>query len=120
MKVIILAGGWGTRLGQLSDLIPKPMVKIGSKPIIWHIMKIYSHFGYKYFIIALGVKGEKIKEYFSNFDKINSDFTVNTRTSALKFHNNIVKDNWNVTLADTGLNTLKGGRIKRLDKYLDV
>ena len=118
MKVIILAGGWGSRLGQLSDLIPKPMVKIGDKPIIWHIMKIYSHFGYKDFIIALGVKGEKLKQYFSNFDKINSDFTVNTLSGDIQFHNKFNNDNWNVTLANTGLNTLKGGRIKRLANYL--
>ena len=119
MKVIILAGGWGSRLGQLSSTIPKPMVKIGNKPIIWHIMKVYSFYRYRDFVIALGVKGDIIKDYFYNFDIINSDFTLNTQTGNLNYHNKSVDENWNVTLADTGLNTLKGGRIKRLAKYLE-
>ena len=117
MKVIILAGGWGTRLGRLSESIPKPMVTIGDKPIIWHIMNIYSSYGYKDFIIALGVKSHIIKNYFANFESHNRDFTVDLKKGEIKYHGTRESD-WNVTLVDTGLNTLKGGRIKRVEKYL--
>ena len=120
MKTIILAGGWGTRLGHLSEVIPKPMVQIGGKPLLWHIMKVYSHFGFNDFIIALGVKGEIIKEYFYNFEALNSDFTVNLKTNQISYHNKHNEADWKVTLVDTGLNTLKGGRIKRVEKYLDA
>lgn len=119
MKVIILAGGWGTRMGPLSELIPKPMVTIGNKPILWHIMKIYSHYGYNDFIIALGVKGHVIKEYFYDFEALNSDFTVDLSCGKITYHNKHNEADWKVTLVDTGMNTLKGGRIKRLEKYLD-
>jgi len=119
MKVIILAGGWGTRLGQLTELIPKPMVKIGGKPILWHIMKIYSHYGYNEFIICLGVKAEIIKDYFYHYDVKNSDFTIDLQDKKIDYHQNQGKENWKVSLIDTGLNTLKGGRIKRVEKYLD-
>jgi glucose-1-phosphate cytidylyltransferase len=118
MKVIILAGGWGSRLGQLSESIPKPLVAIGNKPVLWHIMKIYAHYGFKEFIIALGVKGSKIKEYFSNYDLINNDFSIDLSSGAISYHNRCDDYDWKVTLVDTGLNTLKGGRIKRLEKYL--
>jgi len=118
-KVIILAGGWGSRLGQLSGLVPKPMVTIGNKPILWHIMKIYSYYGYNDFIIALGVKGEIIKEYFFNFEALNNDFTVDLKTNEIAYHNKNDETRWKVTLVDTGLNTLKGGRIKRVEKHLD-
>ena len=87
MKTIILAGGWGSRLGTLSELVPKPMLKIGGKPILWHIMKLYSYYGYNEFIIALGVKGEVIKEYFYNFEALNSDFTIQLSTGKISFHN---------------------------------
>lgn len=119
MKTIILAGGWGTRMGQLSEIIPKPMVTIGNKPILWHIMKIYSHYGYNEFIIALGVKGHVIKEYFYDFEALNNDFTVDLSSGGITYHNKHDEANWKVTLVDTGQNTLKGGRIKRLEKYLD-
>ena len=119
MKTIIFAGGWGTRLGQLSELIPKPMVQIGGRPILWHIMKIYSHYGFNDFIILLGVKGQVIKEYFYNFQKINNDFSINLKNNEISYHNKLNDINWKVTLIDTGLNTLKGGRIKRIEKYLD-
>ena len=118
MKVIILAGGWGTRLGYLTELIPKPMVKIGGKPILWHIMKIYSAYGFNDFVICLGVKGDVIKNYFFNYEFENSDFRINLSNKKVDFFNKI-KEKWTVTLVDTGLNTLKGGRIKRVEKYLD-
>ncbi len=119
MKVIILAGGWGTRLGHLTEVIPKPMVRIGNRPILWHIMKIYSHYGFNDFIICLGVKGSIIKDYFYNYDIRNFDFTINLSRNNIEFYNKNNETNWNVTLIDTGLNTLKGGRIKRVEKYLD-
>ena len=119
MKVIILAGGWGTRLGQMAEVIPKPMVPIGGKPVLWHIMKIYSHYGFNNFIVALGVKGEVIKDYFLNFEVLSNDFTVNLKTNEITYHNKHDEAGWKVTLIDTGLNTLKGGRIKRIEKYLD-
>ena len=118
MKVIILAGGFGSRLGSVTDLIPKPMIEIGGKPILWHIMKIYAHYGYKDFVICLGYKGNVIKDYFYNFAEHNCDFTVNLADNKITYHNHCAED-WNVTLVETGLNTLKGGRIKRIEKYLD-
>lgn len=119
MKVIILAGGWGTRLGQLGELIPKPMVYVGNRPILWHIMKTYSAFGFNEFVIALGVKGQVIKDYFYNFEALNNDFTINLRDGKVKYHSRHDESEWKITLVDTGLNTLKGGRIKRLENYLD-
>ena len=86
MKVIILAGGWGTRLGHRTELIPKPMVKIGNHPIIWHIMKIYSHYGFNEFIICLGVKGDIVKDYFAHFDIRNMDFTIDLPLKKFEFH----------------------------------
>lgn len=119
MKAVILAGGFGTRLGNMTNLIPKPMVKIGEKPILWHIMKIYSHYGIKEFIICLGYKGEVIKDYFLHYEAKNNDFTINLGNSEIEFHNGHDEKDWKVTLVDTGINTLKGGRIKRIEKYLD-
>ena len=119
MKVIILAGGWGTRLGMQTQEIPKPMVKIGDKPIVWHIMKYYSNFGYKDFIISAGVKAHVIKEYFHNYDIYRQDFTKNFSSGKITLHKETEKIDWNVTVVDTGLNTLKGGRIKRLEEFLD-
>ena len=117
MKVVLLAGGFGTRLAEYTDLLPKPMVEIGRKPILWHIMKIYSHFGFNDFIIALGYKSEIIKRYFLDFLKTSSDFTIdlsNGEVTILKKTNL----NWKVTLVDTGLNSMTGGRIKRLEEYI--
>jgi glucose-1-phosphate cytidylyltransferase len=119
MKVIILAGGMGTRLGQQVEAIPKPMVLIGNKPILWHIMKIYSHQGFNEFIICLGEKANVIKNYFYQYDIINNDFTIDISSRDIKYHTSHSEDGWKVTLADTGLDTLKGGRIKRVEKYLD-
>jgi glucose-1-phosphate cytidylyltransferase len=119
MKVVILAGGFGTRLGNRTTLIPKPMVKIGDKPILWHIMKIYSHYGHNEFIICLGHRGEVIKNYFLHYESLNNDFTVNISNSKINFHTAEKREDWKVTLVDTGINTLKGSRIKRIEKYLD-
>ena len=119
MKVVILAGGWGTRLGRLTELIPKPMVKIGKMPILWHIMNIYAKYDYKEFIICLGVKGEVIKDFFYHYNMLNSDFTVDLSNGNIDFFNNINNHDWKITLVDTGVDTLKGGRIKRIEKYLD-
>ena len=119
MKIIILAGGWGTRLDGEDERIPKPMVPIGKQPILWHIMKIYSHYGFNEFIICLGVKADVIKNYFYNYEAINSDFTLDISTGNIEYHNSHNENNWKVTLVDTGLDTLKGGRIKRVEKYLE-
>jgi len=119
MKVIILAGGWGTRLGRRTETIPKPMVKIGNKPILWHIMKMYSHYGFNDFVICLGVKGDVVKDYFYHYDVKNNDFTIDLSNGSIEFYNKHVESNWKVSLIDTGLDTLKGGRIKRVEKYLD-
>ena len=119
MKVIILAGGWGTRLGQQSEDIPKPMVPIGNRPILWHIMKIYSYYGFNEFIISCGVKAHVIKNYFANYELFNNDFSIEISTQKITYHNNHDEKKWNVTLVDTGLNTLKGARIKRIENYLD-
>ena len=119
MKVIIFAGGWGTRLGRQTEEIPKPMVPIGNRPILWHIMKIYSHYGFNDFIILLGVKAPVIKNYFAQYESYSEDFTIDMTTNKIIYHNEHSEKNWKVTLVDTGLNTLKGSRIKRAEKYLD-
>ncbi|ABR55971.1 glucose-1-phosphate cytidylyltransferase [Methanococcus aeolicus Nankai-3] len=118
MKVVILAGGFGTRLSEETHKIPKPMVEIGGKPILWHIMKIYSTYGYNDFVICLGYKGYVIKEYFANYFLHNSDVTIDIKNNTMEIHNNY-SEPWKVTLVDTGLNTMTGGRIKRVAKYLD-
>ena len=117
MKVVILAGGYGTRLSEKTDLKPKPMVEIGGLPMLWHIMKIYAHQGFKEFVIALGYKAEIVKDYFFNYHTLNSDFTINLARDEIMYHQPCGLD-WSVTLVDTGLNTMTGGRIKRLKKYL--
>lgn len=119
MKVVILAGGYGTRISEESHLKPKPMVEIGDKPILWHIMKIYSHYGYNDFIICLGYKGHVIREFFANYYLHASDVTFDfANNNSMTIHNN-VSEPWRVTLVDTGLDTMTGGRIKRIKKYLD-
>tara|TARA_Y100001954_G_C15784117_1_gene591542 strand:- start:1194 stop:1967 length:774 start_codon:yes stop_codon:yes gene_type:complete len=117
MKVVILAGGLGSRLSEETTLKPKPMVEIGGKPILWHIMKIYSSYGFNEFMILCGYKGYVIKEYFANYYRHMSDITVNMVDNTLSFHNNKAEP-WIVTLVDTGLNTLTGGRIKRIQNYI--
>jgi glucose-1-phosphate cytidylyltransferase len=118
MKVIILAGGFGTRLSEHTDIIPKPMVKIGGKPILWHIMKSYAHYGHKDFNLALGYKAEVIKEYFLNYSSLNSDFSVNLSNGEVNPH--VVEDiDWRVTLINTGIDSMTGGRVKRMRSYIN-
>jgi glucose-1-phosphate cytidylyltransferase len=117
MKVILLAGGFGTRLSEYTDSIPKPMVSIGGKPILWHIMKNYAHFGHKNFYIALGYKAEKVKEYFFHYRTMNADFSVDLGTGEVTPHQMDDID-WKVTLVDTGLHSMTGGRVKRMKPYI--
>ncbi|CAM4092829.1 glucose-1-phosphate cytidylyltransferase [Bacillus manliponensis] len=119
MKVVILAGGYGTRISEESHSKPKPMIEIGGKPILWHIMKIYSHYGYNDFIICLGYKGHVIKEFFADYYLHTSDVTFDfANKNMLTIHNN-VSEPWRVTLVDTGLDTMTGGRIKRIKKFIE-
>lgn len=118
MKIVILAGGLGTRLSEETNIRPKPMVEIGGMPILWHIMKIYSHYGYSEFFPALGYKGEVIKEYFINYLTRSSDTTIDLKSGSVKYKKNMCED-WTLNLYDTGKNTLTGGRLQRLQKYLE-
>ena len=117
MKVVILAGGLGTRISEESHLRPKPMIEIGERPILWHIMKYYSTFGFNEFIICAGYKQYVIKEYFSDYFLHNSDVTFDLSSNSMTIHNNN-SENWKVSVIDTGLNTMTGGRIKRVQKYI--
>lgn len=117
MKVLILAGGLGSRLSEETNLKPKPMVEIGGKPILWHIMKTYSHYGFNEFIILCGYKGYMIKEYFANYYRHMSDMTVDMSTNSITLHKNNAEP-WKVTLVDTGLDTMTGGRIKKVKDYI--
>lgn len=119
MKVVILAGGLGTRLSEETDIKPKPMVEIGGKPILWHIMKIYSSHGFNEFVILLGYKGYIIKEFFSNYFLHQSDMTIDLASNSMEIHHNEIEP-WKVTLLDTGLKTFTGGRIKRAKDYIGV
>jgi len=117
MKVLILAGGFGTRLSEETGIKPKPMVEIGGKPILWHILKTYSHYGFNEFVVLLGYKGYMIKEYFANYFLHNSSITIDLKNNSMEILNN-ESENWKVTLLDTGLNTMTGGRIKRAEKII--
>lgn len=117
MKAVILAGGFGTRISEESGVRPKPMVEIGSRPIIWHIMKIYSHYGINEFIICCGYKGHMIKEYFSNYFLHISDVTFDLKNNKMEVHRN-PSENWKVTLVDTGEKTMTGGRMKKVIPYI--
>lgn len=117
MNVIILAGGFGTRISEHTELIPKPMIKVGDKPILWHIMNIFSYYGHNDFHLALGYKAFKIKEYFSNYHLLNSDFKIDLKNGDIEQHQK-VNTPWKVNLIDTGLNTLTGGRVKRIKPYI--
>ncbi len=119
-KVVILCGGAGTRLREETEYRPKPMVAIGDKPILWHVMKIYSSFGFNDFILCLGFKGNVIRDYFLQYDISNSDVTVDMGTNQIVRHSTFHdEDLWRVTLAETGLETMTGGRVKRIAKYID-
>jgi glucose-1-phosphate cytidylyltransferase len=117
MKVLLLAGGFGTRLSEETDIRPKPMADIGGKPIIWHIMKGYSHYGFNEFVVLLGYKGYYIKEYFGNYFLHQSDVTIDLSTNGIEVHNN-TSEPWKVTLLETGLDTMTGGRIKRAKDFI--
>jgi glucose-1-phosphate cytidylyltransferase len=122
-KVVILAGGWGTRLGQVAERVPKPMVRVGGQPLLWHVMKGYAHHGFRDFVLCLGVKGDVVRDYFANFDRYSRDWTIDLATGSKRWHpaeeGAAQTEDWRVTLAETGLNTLKGARIKRIERYLD-
>jgi len=120
MKVVILCGGLGTRMREETEFRPKPLVEIGQRPILWHIMKIYAHYGYRDFVLCLGYRGNMIKEYFLNYEAMNNDFTI--RLGAQKqfaYHGAHEEQDFCVTLADTGAETMTGGRIRRVARYLD-
>jgi glucose-1-phosphate cytidylyltransferase len=120
MKVVILCGGRGTRLREETEYRPKPMLPIGNRPIVWHIMKLYAHYGFKDFILCLGYKGEYIREYFQNYLWMTNDVTLRLkRGSEAHFHTDSQEEDWTVTLADTGEETMTAGRLKRIEKYLD-
>lgn len=118
-KVVILCGGKGTRLKELTDSIPKPLAKIGDRPILWHLMKIYSQYGFNDFVLCLGYKGEMIKDYFLNYHFLGRDFTFNLKDSKVTYHDNSDGENWNITFAETGLDTETGGRVRKIAKYIE-
>ena len=119
MKVVILCGGLGTRISDVAADIPKPMIPIGPYPIVWHIMKFYSSFGHSDFVLCLGYKNQAIKDFFLNYEAHTKDFTITLgQKKAIEFHTNHDESDWKVTLADTGLNSMTGARIKRIKKYV--
>ncbi len=118
MKVVILCGGEGTRMKEETEFKPKPLVEVGGKPIIWHIMKIYAHYGYNEFILTLGYKGNMIKDYFLNWRTFVNDFTLNTKDNNIDFHNN-GHDDFKITFVDTGLKSLTGERVRRIKDFID-
>jgi len=120
MKVVVLCGGLGTRLREETEFRPKPMVEIGGRPILWHIMKLYAHSGFREFVLCLGYRGNMIKEYFLNYEAMNSDFTICLgRASQIRFNNGHTEQGFQVTLAETGQSTMTGGRVKRIQNYID-
>ena len=119
MKVVILCGGFGTRIRDVVDDIPKPMISIGRYPILWHIMKYYASYGHKEFVLCLGYKGQTIKDFFLNYEAHTKDFTIVLgRGGGLRFHTNHEESDWDVTLVDTGLNAMTGARIRKIKKYV--
>lgn len=117
MKSIILSGGFGTRLSEYTESIPKPMVTIGGRPILWHIMSTYAKYGFKDFHVALGYKAQVVKDYFLNYHQLNSDFSVDLSSGIVSTHQ-VQKADWKLTLVDTGLNTMTGGRVKKMKPYI--
>ncbi|MEO8502776.1 MAG: glucose-1-phosphate cytidylyltransferase [Acidobacteriota bacterium] len=120
MKVVILCGGLGTRMREETEFRPKPLVDVGGRPILWHIMKIYAAAGYREFVLCLGYKGEMIKEYFLNYEAMNNDLTISLgRQNSIDYHSGHEEQDFRVTLADTGPETMTGGRLKRAQKFID-
>jgi len=120
MKVVILCGGQGTRLREETEFRPKPMVEIGGRPILWHIMKSYAHYGFREFVLCLGYRGNMIKEYFLNYEAMNSDFTLTLgQRNSMLCHNGYAEQDFKVTLAETGADSMTGGRLKRIEKYIE-
>jgi glucose-1-phosphate cytidylyltransferase len=119
MKAVILAGGYGTRIRDVSSDIPKPMIPVGNSPILWHIMQQYAHHGIKEFILCLGYKGEVVKDYFLNHQKRQSDFTLSLSNQEIQYHTNTISEDWKITFAETGLKTQTGGRFFRVKQYLE-
>lgn len=120
MKVVILCGGFGTRLREETEIRPKPMVDIGGRPILWHIMKTYAHYGFNDFVLCLGYKGEMIKDYFLNYDYMGNDLIVSLKTGTIDIPSRQNSVDWNITLADTGQSTMTGARVSRIAKYVDT
>ena len=120
MKVVILCGGLGTRLREETEYKPKPMVEIGGRPILWHIMKIYSTYGFNDFILCLGYKQHIIREYFLNYEYMNNDFTINLSSRKKAAYHSTHNEDWSVTLVDTGFETKKGTRIKKIEPYINA
>jgi glucose-1-phosphate cytidylyltransferase len=119
MKVVVLCGGLGTRLREETEFRPKPLVEVGGRPILWHIMKLYAHYGFREFLLCLGYRGNMIKEYFLNYEAMNNDFTICLgRKSQIQYNAEHLEQDFFVTLADTGLDCMTGGRIKRIEKYI--
>lgn len=119
MKAVILAGGLGTRLREETEFRPKPMVEVGGKPLLWHIMKIYSHFGVRDFVVCVGYRGNVIKEYFLNYEALSNDFTIHLGSEDdVEFHGSHLESDWRVTVVDTGLDTNTGGRVKQIEPFV--
>lgn len=119
MKVVILCGGYGTRLREETETRPKPMVEIGGKPILWHIMKTFAHYGYKEFVLCLGYKGDSIKNFFLNYERQNNDFTIDLATGEVQVHSPRNEHDWKVTLVDTGPSAMTGSRVKQIEPFID-
>jgi glucose-1-phosphate cytidylyltransferase len=121
LKVVILCGGQGTRLREETEYRPKPLVDVGGRPILWHIMKLYAHHGFRDFVLCLGYRGHMIKEYFLNYEAMNNDFTIRLgEQNRILYHDAHKEQDFQVTLADTGLETMTGGRVKRIERYVDA
>ena len=118
MKTVILAGGYGTRIRDVADNIPKPMIPVGPYPIIFHIMKLYSKFNYKDFIVCLGYKGQIIKDFFINYEVSTRDFSISFETKKITYHNDPIENDWNITLVNTGLKSMTGSRISQIKNYV--
>lgn len=119
MKTVILCGGQGSRIRGVADHLPKPMIPIGERPILWHIMRNFYHYNFNEFILCLGYKGEVIKDYFQNYDMKSNDFTIHCGSSKeIEIHDTCISENWKITLANTGLNSMTGSRVKQIERYL--